>query len=228
MLPIFFDFLFPIFLRDVVEHEGSPSFEARLVEHASEERVDGCCAERVEERLFSMLSVHFSIVLCLECELSNAVLSHKLVQGHNFIELNLAILCSHHAIEHFIEVDEAIVNIDSHLDDCSVNIHFFGILANIHLLQHAIRQLSEEQVDLLHFQLDGLISSRSVAPGLFEPLKVRFEPHPRIVSIDVVLRELLDDHEYEQIEHNVRDDEDEGQEEERRKICAASFAFDAV
>ena len=81
---------------------------------------------------------------------------------------------------------------------------------------------------MLHFQLDGLISSRSVAPGLFEPLKVRFEPHPRIVSIDVVLRELLDDHEYEQIEHNVRDDEDEGQEEERRKIRAASFAFDAV
>ena len=67
-----------------------------------------------------------------------------------------------------------------------------------------------------------------MAPGLFEPLKVRFESHPRIVSIDVVLRELLDDHEYEQIEHNVRDDEDEGQEEERRNIRAASFAFDAV
>jgi hypothetical protein len=40
-------------------------------------------------------------------------------------------------------------------------------------------------------------------PDFVETLKVRFESCNRIVGVDVVLLELLNDHEDEQIQHDV-------------------------
>lgn len=140
----------------------------------------------------------------------------------------MAKLGSHHPIKHLIEVDEAIVHIDAHLDDNALDVEFSGAIGNAHLLTNALRQSVEEVVDVLDFELHALVPTRVVTPSLFEVLKVFFKPCSWVVILNVILGELLNDDQHEQIEHDVSHQKDEAKEEKWSDVGATSFALDAV
>lgn len=59
-------------------------------------------------------------------------------------------------------------------------------------------------------------------------MEVFFKSCKWVVILDVVLGELLDDDKHEQVEHDMRDDEDEGHEEECRETASTSLTLDTV
>ena len=72
----------------------------------------------------------------------------------------------------------------------------------------------EEAVYMTDLDLHALESRRFSLPRLLEPFKVFLKACPWIIFFDVVLAELLNDHQDEQVEHNVSHYKDEGEEEE--------------
>ena len=71
----------------------------------------------------------------------------------------------------------------------------------------------EKVVDMLNLHAQALVTAGIVAPGLLERLEVQLKPLQGIVLLDVEFLELLDDDKDEEIEHDVRYNKDEGQEE---------------
>ena len=145
---------------------------------------------------------HFS----LQSLFSQLVLSDELANSHHFVELQVFgchELRPHNPVKHLVEVDEPIVDIDAHLQHDSVDDCILCLVWNLHLLLHASRQLLEKLRDLLRLDLSALISLCEHLPSLLEVLKVFFEARQRVVVLEVILGELLDDDQDKQVEHNV-------------------------
>ncbi len=60
-------------------------------------------------------------------------LSYQLIKQHDFVKLDSDKLSTHHTIQHLIEVDEAFVDLDSHLEYDALNIHLASRIFNLHL-----------------------------------------------------------------------------------------------
>ena len=72
----------------------------------------------------------------------------------------------------------------------------------------------EEAINMADLNLQALEPCRLSLPCLFETFKVLLEACQWIIFLDVVLAELLYDHQDKQVEHNVSHYKDEGDEEE--------------
>lgn len=61
-------------------------------------------------------------------KLEDTELSDKFVENHDLVLFDAAELGAHHAIEHLIEVDEAVVYLNAHLENHTLYVHLAGIL----------------------------------------------------------------------------------------------------
>ena len=86
----------------------------------------------------------------------------------------------------------------------------------------------EKVVDMLNLHAQALVTAGIVAPGLLERLEVQLKPLQGIVLLDVEFLELLDDDKDEEIEHDVRYNQDEGQEEKGSQACTALSSIGTV
>ena len=76
-----------------------------------------------EEGLLFLLFAECLGNLGLLSQLRKFILCHELADGHYFVELKISgchELSSHNPVQHLIEVDESIVDIDAHLKHGSV------------------------------------------------------------------------------------------------------------
>jgi len=80
---------------------------------------------------------------------------------------------------------------------------------------HAFGESLKEGADVLDFHAHALVAAGIVAPGLLEVLEVLLEARQRVVLLNKVLAELLDDDQHEQVQHDMRHHQDERQEEQR-------------
>ena len=142
--------------------------------------------------------------------------------------MDLAILCTHHSIQHFIEVNEAIIDIYTHFEDNALNILLRGFFTQIHVLMHRWRKTAEKAVNMTDLYLHALESRRISLPCCFETFKVFFKAGQWIIILNVVLAELLNDHQNKEVEHNVSHDKDEGEEEEWGQRCSTGLPRNAV
>ena len=86
---------FPLHMTDFTDHKVVPSMEAHSKEHLGQE---GVCSRRLELReevLFLDLRVVHLLFLGLHGNLNDAELGHEFIQGHDTVEVDLAILCTH-------------------------------------------------------------------------------------------------------------------------------------
>lgn len=140
-------------------------------------------------------------------------LGYELVECHHLVLFDPSELCTHYSVEHLIEIDEAIVDLDAHLEDDALYVHLTCNILNIHVHQHAFGEPSEKVAYILDLHTHALVTARIMFPRPSEVLEVDLESGQRVVNLDVVFGELLDDDQDEQIEHNMRYDQDEGHEE---------------
>ena len=71
----------------------------------------------------------------------------QLLHGHNLAELK-ALVCyelrSHDSVEHLVEVDEALIYVDAHLENHPVDVFLLVIVIHAHVLLHLAGQLLDE------------------------------------------------------------------------------------
>ena len=89
---------------------------------------------RVEEGKLVEAEIFVFCMLRLLRELKDAELGDELVKYHDFVLLDTTELGSHYTVKHLVEEDEAIVDLDSHLEDDALYILILTILFNFHLL----------------------------------------------------------------------------------------------
>ena len=221
--------LTPSHLALVFLRKFDPREETRLEVHHGEEWVDRCWSPTNHESiLLDWIWVLFLSFFILQSELHDPELSHELVQGHHFVESDAAELRPHDPVQHFIEVNKAIVNLDAYLDNDALHIQLPGSLHDSHLLGHALWQTSKEVIDVLHLHFHALIPSSVVAPCLFEVLEIFLETLPWIVFLNIVLLKLLDNDENEQVQHNVSHQKNEREEEKGCQLRSTCLAFNAA
>ena len=85
------------------------------------------------------MDVFLSAMLSLLRLLEDPELSDEFIQFHDFVLLDTAELSAHHAIQHFIEVDVIIVDLDAHLQNGTLEIKNTRSILNVHLTVHAFR-----------------------------------------------------------------------------------------
>ena len=129
LLATLLDLLVPCHPIHLVDHVVAPGAEACCEEHFGQEWVNWLLVTLAEELGFLLSLVLLFLLLGLESELRDAVLGHELIQCHHFVELDLAKLCTHHSIQHLIEVDEAVIDHNSHLEDDSLDLNLCGRLS---------------------------------------------------------------------------------------------------
>ena len=172
--------LFPTLVLDFLSHLVSPGDEARLEEHLGEEQVDGHGLVLVKEGLLARRPRDLATkALLLQNDLSDLELRHKLRNGHNLVELEFAcgdILSAHDAIEHLVEVDESIIDIDAHLQNDPVKVLGLRILDTQFTL-HVLRKFVNEILQLVCFKLRALVALCQIFPAILEIGKVILEPH---------------------------------------------------
>ena len=85
--------------------------------------------------------------LHFESQLVDRVLCRQFLHLHNPAELE-AFVChelrSHNSVEHLIEVDEALVYVDAHLENHSVDVFLLVIVIHAHVPLHLAGQLLDE------------------------------------------------------------------------------------
>ena len=75
-------------------------------------------------------------------DLGDSELSYKFIDRHHLVKLKVDCcheLGPHDTVEHLVEVDEAIVNIDTHFQDNSVQIFIFRVVAEANTRSHTSR-----------------------------------------------------------------------------------------
>lgn len=195
-------------------HVVAPGAETCREEHLAQEWVHWLLVTLAEELGLLLILVLSFFLLGLEGELGNAVLGHKLIQRHHFVEFDFAKLGAHHSVKHLIEVDEAIIDHDAHLEDDSLDFNLSWRISIGDSLPDPGREPHKEVGHKLDRNLDYLVASSEQFPRLLEVIKVSLEALQRVVLFNVVLGELLDDHQDEQVQHDVGDEKDEEKEED--------------
>ena len=137
-------------------------------------------------------------------------------------------LGTHDPVQHLVEVNEAIVDVDSHLENDPVDLLWRRLVTKANHRLHAVRQQVEEVRDVLRFHFDARVPICPLGPSCLEVFKVKLESHQWVVRFEVEFLKLLDDDEDEQVEHDVRDDHDEAEEEDRSDATPTSLALIAV
>ena len=186
----------------VVLHLVAPRDETCLVEHLSEEQIDRLGLMLLEEGCLPLRLVDAFRCFRYQSLLSKLELSDKLADGEDFVELQVFgghELSAHYPVQHLVEVDKAIINIDTHLKDDSIDDGIFGLIRDLHLLLHPARQFLEEGWDLLGLDLGALVSLSEYLPRAFEVFKVFLEARQGVVIFEIILGELLDDDQDEQV-----------------------------
>ena len=120
---------------------------------------------------------------------------------------------AHDTIQHLVKVYEAVVHIDSHLEDNPVVVRLLEVLFEPKAGLHLVRQLPKEGRHMLGLHFDALVAVCEVLPGTFERLEILLEDGERIDFVQIVLLELHDDDQDEEVEHDIADQHDENQEE---------------
>lgn len=178
-----------------------------------------------EESLLFVGLLHTLVGLFTKGDFCDLELSDKLLHSHYFVEFEVDgcdKLGPHHSIKHLVEVDEAVVHTDAHLEDDPVDFILAGGISDTEQSLHSRGKLAEHLRDVLHLDLDTLISiCGGLLPGNFEVVKVVFETREWVVILQVVLAELLDNDQNEKVEHDVGHDHVEEDVEQRSDFGAA-------
>ena len=96
-----------------------------------------------------------------------------------------------------MEVDEAIIYVDAHLQNDPVDLFLASELTDSDPYPHSIRQELEEVWDMLGFHFNAGVSVREGAPGRLESFEINLEALKRVILLQVVLLELLQDYQDE-------------------------------
>ena len=131
------------------------------------------------------------------------------MESHLFVLFDAAKLSSHNAIKHFIKVNMTVINLNAHLQDDTLYVQEASAVLDVHLDAHAPWQTLDETANVLHLEARELVPLSIVAPSLLKVVKVLLETGKRIIIFDVVLAELLNNHEDEKVQHDVSHDQDE-------------------
>lgn len=110
--------------------------------------------------------------------LRNFKLSDELADSHHFVEFEVSgghKLSTHNPVQHLVEVDESIIDIDAHLEHDPVNYGVSGSIWDLHFESHSCGQLFEEGRDLFSLDLYTLVSPCHLNPRFTEGIKVLFE-----------------------------------------------------
>ena len=223
-------FALPLVIESVLLGRVTPRLEASLVEHLGEEKIDRHRFVLLEIELFKCSAGHFLEHFVLKSDLCNAILGHQLLNRHDFVEFQANSghkLGSHDTVEHLVEVDKPIVNVDTHLQNNPIDFFLPSDLVDANPRLHPGRQRLEELWNLLGLHLDARVLIRKLGPGLFEAFKVYIKLFERAIRIQVILLELLDDDKNEEIQHDVGNDHVESQEEKWSDTSATSFIRNA-
>lgn len=95
----------------------------------------------------------------MQSEFKNSELSHQLTERHDFILLDSAKLRSHNSIQHFVKVNVAFIDLNTHLEDDTLDVHFASTVKYFQLVLHSLGQTMEKIVYRLDFDARALISS---------------------------------------------------------------------
>ena len=78
-----------------------------------------------QEGFLSYLFSQFAFHLHLKSDFCDLVLSRQLINSHHPAELETPIchkLCTQHSIEHLMEVNVAFIDVDTHLENSSIDL----------------------------------------------------------------------------------------------------------
>ena len=78
-----------------------------------------------QEGFLSYLFTQFTFHLHLKSDFCDLVLSRQLIHSHHPAELETPIrhkLCTQNSIEHLMEVNVAIIDVDTHLENSSIDL----------------------------------------------------------------------------------------------------------
>lgn len=148
----------PLVKEGVLLGHVAPRLEAGLVEHLGEEKIDWHGLVLLEIELFERSAGHFLEHFVLESDLCNAILGHQLLNCHDFVEFQANSghkLSSHDTVEHLVEVDKPIVDVDAHLQNNPVDFFLPGDFTHANPRLHPGRQCHEELWNLLGLHLDA-------------------------------------------------------------------------
>ena len=115
------------------------------------------------------------------------------------------VLSSHDSVEHLVEVDDSIIHIDAHLEDDPIDFLLRSLLTHANFPFHICGELIEELVNILDLHADALVATCEHLPGFLELFEIFLEATQRVILLEIVLVELLDDDKDEQIEHDIAD-----------------------
>ena len=130
-----------------------------------------------QKGLFSLVLIQFLFahVLHLKCDICDLVLCRKFIYSHQPAELKAPTchkLSTHHSIEHLMEVDEAIIDVDAHLKHSSIDIFIICKSREAHVFSHFTWKLHDEIRDFIRFHFHTLIKHREILPSVLKVLKV--------------------------------------------------------
>ena len=145
-----------------------------------------------QEGFFSHLFIQFllSLVLHLKSEFCDLVLCRQLIHSHHPAESEAPAcheLSTHDSIEHLMEVDKAIVDVDAHLEYSSINLFVRCKYGEAHIFSHFARKLLNEIRDLLWLHFHTLIKPREMLPSILKVLKVVLKSLQTVVFFQVIL-----------------------------------------
>ena len=112
-----------------------------------------------------------------------------------------------------MEVDEAIVDVDAHLEYSSIDLFIRCINREAHALSHFTWELIYEFRDFIWLHFLTLIKHWEILPGSLKVLKIVLESLQRVVFFQVIFLELLDNDQDEEVKHHVGHKHDENYEE---------------
>lgn len=228
---IFSDLLLPFLLFNLLSHKVAPAHETGLEEHLSQEQVDWHTLNGAEEGILLVSFRKFTMRILQKCDLSDTELSDKFTHSHDFIEFEIDCcheLSSHDSVKHLIEENEAIIDIDAHLENSSIDFLIFSAIADSHFLAHSTWQLLKELMERLRLNLNTLVSIGEILPGFLKVIEVFFETFQWVIAFKVILGKLLDDNQDEEVEHNITHNHYERNEEDWSNVRSTIYAFDAV
>ena len=228
---IFSDLLLPFLLFNLLSHKVAPAHETGLEEHLSQEQVDWHTLNGAEEGILLVSFRKFTMRILQKCDLSDTELSDKFTHSHDFIEFEIDCcheLSSHDSVKHLIEENEAIIDIDAHLENSSIDFLIFSAIADSHFLAHSTWQLLKELMERLRLNLNTLVSIGEILPGFLKVIEVFFETFQWVIAFKVILGKLLDDNQDEEVEHYMGNHHYKANEIQWCKVPPTRLPLDAV
>ena len=134
---------------------------------------------------------------------------------HVLVDLEVAVLATHRTVQQLVEVDEAVLVADAHLQQVLLDLCLVVevlpeaerlVLVALVLLAELLEEIEQH---LLLDALAAVLLPGESDPHFHEALQVLLELDDHVLLGQVVLLELLDDDQDEQVEHDVRDHHNE-------------------